>query len=531
MKNAKVLKRIAALSLCAAMSLSLCACTGGGEQGGQDPTNSASTSLEPNTQKSDETLVVSLTAEPPALTSLNGTTNNQANTVVLAMTPRVWELNYDTNELEMSLATGYKKIDDTHYRITLREDAVFADGTPITASDVAYTYTKCAEKNIDFTRNMDPANFVVEDDHNLIIAYTKYTPGWDVALAESNAGIFSEAGVEAVGGVEASERNVPLSGGKYNFSEWKSGEYILLERNENYWDEDYVGYYKYIKFIWSTDSASRLLAVKSGDADVGLELTVSEAATLANDPAAKAVSYNTNTVYNLYFNCTDTVFEDPKLREACMYLIDSASINNLVNMGQGKVVQGFIPEVNPYYSEYYEGGAHPYDPEKGKQLVEEAGYTGTKVKLLVLNTSASIATMIQEMLRVGGIEVEVQQVEPSAYVPAARAGEYDLTIGTVANAYLAPDNFVLVDPETAYETIGGTKISDPAMSELIAKATSADEATAEQGFADVIDYIFDNNCLVGLCNRVMCSAVSSDLEGLKMFKRDLFDVTEMRPAG
>ena len=532
MKKARVLKRLAALSMTAVMALSMFACTAtGGGQNTQNPDNSENPSVEPNTQKSDETLVVALPAEPAGVTTLNGITNTQTNTVSYVIAPRLWELNTETNELEMSLATGFEKIDDTHYRVTLREDAVYADGTPITAADVAYTFTCAAEVGLDYARNLDPANFVVEDDHNIILAYTQYTPGWNVALAEANAGIYSEAAVEAVGGVQAAERQAPVGGGRYNFVEWKSGEYILVERNENYWDEDYVGYYKYIKFIWATDSASRMLAVKSGDADVALDINISEAITLQNDPTAKAWVSGASTVYNVYFNCTDTVFADAKLREACMYLIDSESVNNLVNMGYGNAVQGFIPEQNPYYVEYYEGGVHPYDPEKGKQLVEEAGYAGTTIECLVLTTNASIATMIQEMLRVGGIEMNIQQVEPSTYVTESRAGNYDLTIGNNSNGFISPDNFVLLDPDRVYTTIGGPKITDPVMTELIAKATSPDEATAKEGWADIINYIFDNNCLVGLCDRVLCAAINPELDGLQQIKRDQVDVTEVRPAG
>lgn len=531
MKKAKALKRITTLLLCAGMAMSMVACSPSATENSQSPLETETASVSPNTAKSDETLVVSLAAEPVGLTTMNGITNNQTNTVCFVISPRLWEMNVDTNELEMSLATGYEKIDDTHYRVTLREDAVYADGTPITAADVAYTFGCAVEASLDYARNLDPANFVVEDDHNIILAYTQYTPGWDVALSEAAAGIYSEAAVEAVGGLQAAERNAPVGGGRYNFSEWKSGEYILLERNENYWDEDYVGYYKYIKFIWATDSASRVMSVKSGDADIAADVNLSEAATLTNDPSAKAWIKPTSTVYNLYFNCTDTVFADPVLREACMYLIDSEAINGLVNMGYGSTVQGFIPESNPYYVEYFEGGVHPYDPEKGKQMIEEAGYAGTTINCAVLTTNAAFATMIQEMLRVGGIEMNIQQMEPSAYVPEARAGNYDLTIGHNSNGFIAPDNFILVDPEIVYDNIGGPKVTDPAMTDLVDKATSSDEATAKEGWADITNYIFENSCLVGLCDKVICAVQDPNLEGLKLIKRDQLDVTEIRPAG
>ncbi|MBE6017826.1 MAG: ABC transporter substrate-binding protein [Lachnospiraceae bacterium] len=542
MKHSKFIKAMA-LVLSMIMIISLAAC--GGNSGGGTATTAATAGNETaapaditnvtepanaNTDKSDETLTVMLGAEPTTLTGLTGINDQKACVVMYATTARLFEFDPDTSKAVPSLATGYDVIDETHYRIHLREDAVYTDGTPITAQDVVYCCGIYHEAGLDWAMFLNPEETIAEDDHTLVLAFSQYTPGWEVGLCEQTAGIYSQAAIEAVGGPQASERTQPVSGGRYNVADWVAGEYIMLERNENYWDPDYTGYYKNIKVMWASDAASRTLAVKSGDADVAESLSVSECLTLENDSTATPVIFSTSTVFVLYFNCDKEPFNDPKLREAVTYLIDSAGLNQLVNMGKGEVIQGYIPrQAGEYYKDYYENGVHPYDPEKGKQMLADLGYNDLTIECIVLQANMAPATVIQETLRNVGITMNITPMEPANYVPAARKGEYNLTIGNVNNAFVAHDNFRLVDPRDAYDIIGGPKITDEAMIEIVNRAKSSDHDTAVQGWHDVIDYLFDNWCLVGLYNKVVCAATNPDIEGLKLLKRDYVNITELHP--
>lgn len=532
------------LALAMIMLISLAACGGGtgsstATSAGQSGTpaipsdmTAVTEATSANTTKSDDTVTVMLGAEPTALTGLTGINDQKSCVVMYALSARLFDFNYADGTAVPSLASGYEVIDDTHYRITLREDAQYSDGTPITAEDAAFCLKQYCDVGFDWTNHFVKDEIKAEDTHTLLLAYDTYVPGWDVGLCEATAGIYSQAAIEAVGGFEGSTRNMPLSGGRYNFKEWKPGEYMLLERNENYWDPDYTGYYKFIKILWASDSASRTLAVKSGDADVADTISVSECLTLKADPSANPVVFSTGTTFQLYFNCDKEPFNDPKLREAVSYLVDAVGINQLVNMGMGETVQGFIPrQMGEYYHDYFEGGIHPYDPEKGKAMLAEAGYgSGLTVDCIVLQANAAAATVVQEALRNAGITMNVTTLEPANYVPAARKGEYDITIGNNTNSYIAPDNFWLVDPVSAYNTIGGPKITDETMSEIVARANSVDHDTAVKGWNDTIDYLLDNHCLVGLYNKLVCAAINPDVAGLKLLKRDYLNITEMHPA-
>jgi peptide/nickel transport system substrate-binding protein len=342
--------------------------------------------------------------------------------------------------------------------------------------------------------------------------------------------IYSEAAVEAVGGLDATDRNAPVGCGRYELKEWKSGEYVLVERNENYWDDSYVGYYKYIKFIGIPDAASRSLAVQSGDANVAYKISTTDYVMLEMSPMVDGLIMSDIDLYNLGFNCSSEKLSDPKVREALAYAVDAESVNMIVNMGRGKVAQGLYPESFPFYHEVYEGGHLPFDPAKAKQLLADAGIAeGTlTLRFITLAANANIATIIQESMRQAGVNVEIEIEEQSVYVQDARGGNYDLQVISTSLGTVQPNCFNQVSPSQVGKAVGNCRITDPAMAEMCERAASSDPDAQAQGFNDIIDYVFNNYCLVGLCTQNKYSAVTAGIEGLTTGNRmSYIDVSYM----
>lgn len=533
-----MLKRVSAGLLALTLALSLAACGGASSSqaaSGSTPSASASgaaPAADPTAQSEDATLTVAMTSEPTALCSLGGTVLETQVVITNAMDGRLMEFNAETAEISPSLAESWEQVDDTHVRIHLRQDACYSDGTPVTAEDVVYSFTTATENAAAFTNYFDPAGFVAEDEHTVLLAFTQYVPGWEQVLANPGATITSKANVEAVGGLENADRNPPIGCGRYVFKEWVSGQYITIERNENYWDPDYKGYYKTIKFTFVPDAASRVLAIKSGDVDVAMRISMSDYMALQNDPTAKGVPFATDRIYNLFFNVSEgSVFSDPLLRQAVACAVDAEAVNSLQNMGQGKVVQGQWAETHPYYKEVYAGGHPALDQDKAKELMAQAGHgDGFSCKLITGAATQSIATVLQESLRQVGIDVDVQVMEQSAYVAAARAGEYDCYIGATTAGTLSPDNFNQSDPAKIGVTVGGYRDASGEMAALIEKASSPDEATAKEGWDELYDRVLGGYYCVGLCNSIDCYALAKDLDGLVLGKLNYMDVSYVRPA-
>ncbi len=264
-------KKVMAMAMASAMILSLTACGGGNSsddaaKGGETQSEEKATVnvVEPNkdaanTEKTDETLTVGLASEPSSLYGASvGKTENEEQIIGNAMLDSLVKFNYSTNEIEPSLATEWEWVDDTHLKFKLRDDVTMSDGTPLVADDVVYTCNKIwIEKN----QTNDTGKYLVgataEDEHTVVIEFNTVAPDFLKMMSWTNFGIVSEDEVNAAGGLEQISTN-PLAGsGPYKFKEWKNGQSVTLERNENYWDKDYAGYYKEIVFTFTSDAAAR----------------------------------------------------------------------------------------------------------------------------------------------------------------------------------------------------------------------------------------------------------------------------------
>lgn len=532
-------RKLLALLCALALSLSFAACGNSAPASTEAATTNAvpaaaqseEAAPQPETL-SDKTLTVVLQSEPTALTGLMGGGTEAGLIIMDTIANTLYRYEGETRQAVPALASGYETIDELHYRFTLRDDACYSDGTPVKAQDVVYCFTKYAETGVANASYFDLEGLKAEDDQHVIIAFKSYVPGWLYLVAEPAMAVFSESAVEAVGGPEGAERTVPVSCGRYKFSEWKSGEYVLVERNDNYWDKDRMGYFKYIKFIFIGDSAARALSTQSGDADVAYRVAATDYMAGEANPATAGYLIPCEAVYNVFFNCSSELMSNVKLREAVAYAIDANAVNNLITLGMGKPCQGLWSPSFPYMHDVYEGGVLPLDLEKSKAALEESGLSNVTLRCITLPANQGIATIIQENLRQVGITVDVVPLEQSVYVQEARGGNYDLQIGSSTVETVQPNAFNQIDPAKTGISIGCCRIDDPLMSELVAKASSSDEATSAEGFNAIIDYVFNNFCLRGLCTESKYCVVRQGIQGLSASSRmGYLDVGNAYEAG
>ena len=518
-------RKLLALICAAATVVSMTACGNKSASASAQEATPAETSAQiaetapKPTELSDKTLTVALQAEPTGLTGLLGAGTEAGLIVMDTLTNTLYRYDGETRQAVPALASSYETIDETHYRFTLREDACYSDGTPVKAQDVVYSFTKYIEAGVANATSLDAEGLVAEDDQHVVIAFKNYVPGWLYLVSEPSMGVFSEGAVEAVGGPEAAERTVPVSCGRYVFSEWKSGEYIMVERNDNYWDKDNMGFYKNIKFIFIGDSAARSLAVQSGDADVAYRVSATDYLAAEANPGISGYKIPGEAVYNVFFNCSSELMSNAKLREAVAYAIDANAVNNLITLGTGRLAQGLWSPSFPYMHDVYDGGVLQTDLEKSKAALAESGLTGFTLRCITLPANQGIATIVQENLRQVGIEVEVVPMEQSIYVQEARSGNYDMQIGSSTVETVQPNAFNQIDPAKIGISIGTCRITDPVMTELVAKASSSDEATSAEGFNGIVDYVFENFCLRGLCTESKSCVVRTGIQGLRASSR------------
>lgn len=552
-------KRITAMALTVAMMVVLTAC---GDSSGADAVQSgsltstvsgsgkvASTSSSSevigdalsinsdpvNTETTDKTLVICLMSEPSNLWDAGmGTTQNENEIIGSCLRDNLVTKDPATGEVIPNLATDWKWIDDTHLQFTLRDDVKFMDGSTMTADDIVYNVETWIQNSPATDTGRYLSGAVADDDTHVTIAFNTKAPALLDMLTWDNFGIVGKNEVDALGGVEAAAKNPLMGSGKYIFKEWKNGESITIERNDNYWNKDYKGYYKEIVFKFINDAASRELAVESGDAQVGYQIPVSQASTYVSNEKVAVVAYTTDQVVHLWYNMTEGhTTSDLKVRQAIAKALNYDAIASVGTAGFGGQAYGFFPEDNKYYQATYSKEEKTRDVEGAKKILEDAGYaTDGSLQLSILGAADNtpVYTIIQENLREIGITVNLNIVDIATFVQEAFGGDYDMiAVGDyVENRFPSVFNALQQANIDSGFIIGGTKVTTPEIDEGITNFISTTDDSDAKKYSGSVEDMMKENCMESeLYPEYMSSVVGKNIKGYTAKERGFIDPTTL----
>ncbi len=381
----------------------------------------------------EESVTIALNGEPNKLIPDFGFVSNTVTAVTnLMYEPLIaadwpWQLNKN------GLTTDWEYIDDTHLRIKLREGVKFTNGDTFNADHVLYMFANGSPAlNYDSFKG---AECYKEDDYTVVLVAAQPWGQLVDMMTTQNFSVINKNVVEAAGGPQTTELYLLDAGtGKYKFKEWKQGEYIIMERNEDYWDAEHPGYFKEIKFVFLSDSTANGLAAQSGDVDVATGASLANYAVYDADPNVAISFVNSNNVSTLFLNSGNGgVFEDIRVRQAVQCLVDPAALRAVGQFGYGTLCDTIIAPQSPYHDGINESAERQVDVEKAKQLLAEAGYpNGLSVRL---RGSGVVAEMIQEQLRQGGIEMEIVTTDTPTHFAALAEGDFDMYVSSQQACY------------------------------------------------------------------------------------------------
>lgn len=515
--------------------------SGGTQSGDQSDASSAASSnqeeqapVEAVSGVSDETLVVAGENEFSALLPQYAETNPNSRGNNL-----LWDtlVHYDseTGEISPGVATEWEWIDDTHIRFTLREGITFSDGSPLTAEDVLYSFEQGKNYNLSgyYTTFADTDNFVIENDYSIVFAlYTPYPQLLDI-LGCTHYAIICKSAIEAAGGMENATRT-PVSSGKYFLVEWVDGQYCKFERNDDYWDQDNLPYYKYIVYNFMDDAASRLMALQSGEAQALISNTVAQLSTMDADDSITYVIEQQNNLQAVWFNCTESeAMQDERVREAICLALDAAGFNAVAFGGYAEETDACFPKSSPLYASP-ENGYREVNLERAKELLSEAGYPngqGLQLSLLCSTSDPSSTEVLQAQLEQLGIDATVDQYEQATYLTMLRNGEYDINVG-MADSWDPSAILNRLDGRVSAATAqGGARYQDEELYELIdAAKTELDETARKEIYAEIQQFANDHFICYPLSNYVRIDSYSSELTGLTYDLRGWPDLSTLRPV-
>ena len=463
--------------------------------------------------RGDNTLRVFLSAEPGSINPLQTTTTGDCNYVTQCLYDTLVHYNGKTGELEPGVATAWEWVDDTHLKLTLRDDVVAADGTTLTADDVLYTIDRGtngdAQSNWQY---VDAAECSAEDEHTVIIGLTETHPTFVSLLANvMYVPLVDESSVETNGGWDACVRSPLCSTGPYLFDEWVDGEYIRLVRNDNYWGD--AAYYDEIIFSWVSDSTSRAMAVSAGDGNLAVDLNSPDYNAL--DSYGNCVGYVTpaSGTYCLFMNTTNEYLSNAQVREAIKLAIDAQALRAVGASGLGELADSVLPSTSAYYhgDESY---THETDIERARELLAEAGYpNGFELSFPLPSFNQTEGEVIQACLSQIGITVKLDVMEFFSYLSVSDTGAYDLayqattpTDATMVLGYF--DN--RLDLNLRY---GGIVGGYDDLNKIIDECRySTDNAALMQGWSDFQNYIRDNNLVIPCYEKSYFYAADTDYD-------------------
>lgn len=352
----------------------------------------------------------------------------------------------DGQGLEPGLASSYELAPDAKsVSLTLRPGIKFADGSPIELSDVKFSLER-ARVSGEFKFLLETIESVeITPPDKIVIKLKEPSPAILSALATFNAGIVSEKLLKAAPGNTIEEKaqafaEKPIGSGPFMVKSWMRGSEIVLERNPYYWKDGKDGkklpYVDEARFTVIPDDATRILKLQTGELE-GIEFVpFSRVAELKADPkidmrlipAAKVIYLAMNNRPELK-DGSKNPYGDKRVRQAMNYAVDKEAIAQILTYGVGKPTSTYMPPSTPY-AMTDKGQPYPYNPEKAKALLKEAGYeNGLDLSILSIAGNSDDVTelaAIQQMFKAVGANLTIQPMEATTRVAKFKAGEYQM---------------------------------------------------------------------------------------------------------
>jgi len=310
----------------------------------------------------------------------------------------------------------------------LRKDVKWQDGEPFTTADVLHTYNALIDPKLasPYSAEMGPVDEVTAvDDYTLKVTYKEpyvlALESWGMGMMPKHLNACYD---------EAFGRN-PIGTGPYRFKEWKSGERIILEANDDY----FKGRPNIDRVVFKIipDRTTQFLELKTGGLDY-MELNPVQYSRQTNSKEfnRKFWKYRYPDYQYTYmgFNLTDGRFQDKRVRQAIAYAIDKESIIEGALLGLGEVCTGPLPPKSWAYNPNVK--PYGYEPDRAKRMLAEAGWkdtdgdgildkNGQPFKFTIVTNQGNekrlkAAQIIQQNLKAVGIDVNLLVLEWQSFI-------------------------------------------------------------------------------------------------------------------
>jgi peptide/nickel transport system substrate-binding protein len=309
------------------------------------------------------------------------------------------------------------------YVFHLRQGVKFHDGTDFDAEVVRWNYQRIMDPE---ERAFDAPYYSVVDTVEALDAHTvKFTlkhPSVTLlpVIAANRAGFLqmSPASYKRWGKEEI--RLHPVGTGPFKLGRWDQNQLIVLEKNPHYFKPG-LPYLDRVELRIMKEGVTRVTALRAGEVDFANAIPREHVERLVKDPQIRVLRGRETQRVSLAFNLKNALFTDVRVRQALGgYGIDRPAIVKTALLGVGQPVWSFVPHGAKDQIDF--GEDYPYDPEKARALLKEAGYGEKNPLRLSLMAHAAeaalptVATILKTQYAKLGVEVTVEVIDRPIYL-------------------------------------------------------------------------------------------------------------------
>ncbi|MDR7383062.1 ABC transporter substrate-binding protein [Promicromonospora iranensis] len=425
-------------------------------------------------------VVVGLTGEP---TNLDFTTTSGSAIPQLLMN-NVYEglVTIDQEgEVQPQLAESWEVNGDrTVYTFTLHDGVTFSDGSSFTANDVVASIDRVKE---DWTLSLKSKMDVVKkaeatSDTEVAVTLKHPSNAWLFDMGTSVGAMFPDD-------LSADLATETVGTGPYTVEEVATGEHIRLAARDDYWGE--APAIPEVTVRYFADANAQANAVRAGDIDMAYNLQTPDLLDgLEQDESLQVIDGTSNGEVLLALNNAAPPFDDLRVRRAILYAIDRKAVLDTAWAGHGELVGSMVPPTDPYYQDLTD--AYPYDPDKARELLAEAGAEDLSITFDVPTRpyAEAVAQVVVSQLADVGIDATIVPAEfPAVWLDKVFT-EHDYQMSVILHTEARDMLTIFGDPDYY---IG---YDNPRLAQAAEKADQASPDQYVAGMQEVARMIVDD---------------------------------------
>lgn len=461
-------------------------------------------------------------------------------------TSAVWSMRFfyetlldQTSTTDFVPRLGEFETDDNEtFTVKINPDANWTDGEPVTADDVAFTFNTIAhpdtlttfatyvsmlegtdssgkleegEEEISGVKVIDDKTLEFKTKKPVDINYVSEFLGVNILIAPEH--VLGDIPKDELHTADEATHPTVFSGA-YKFEEYVEENYLYMTANEDYYrgapkiENIYMRVLSNEAMVTELQAGEIHMVSQGGFGDVphhDIELVED------TDNLVVEESSNANVQY-LLLNNEDPRFEDVRVRQAFAYALDfDMAIENLL-LGHGETLAGTYSSASSYKDEDLD--PYPYDPEKAKELLEDADFDFDEPIELGVPTGNTIreqnADLVEQWLEAIGLEVTQTQYDFTTWMSYLRDGDYEIGMYGQGHNY-DPDvtNVLGTDGTSNHQ-----KYSSSEMDALLKKGAEETEVEDRyEVYKEVQQLVKDDAPLIPLYSESVYSVQVDNLDG------------------